>query len=162
MTRFPLLVLVLALVGACDLSMKQQPRAHPGMEARLWANGPPRGTVPDGAVAFEAPAPEAALAPPPVTLALIERGRDRYQIFCTPCHGAAGDGRGPVVLRGFPAAPDFHDPRIANASGRQLFAAVSNGYGVMYGFGDRVSARDRWAIVLYVRSLERLPLEPHR
>jgi mono/diheme cytochrome c family protein len=134
----------LASVGACD-DMEVQPK----QQRYTPLVGPAE--VPKDAVEFQAiPA-----RVPPVTLELIERGRDRYHVYCAPCHAELGDGRGMVVQRGFPAPPSFHDKALRTARPQQLYDAITDGYGVMYSFADRVDAHDRWAIVAYVRALER-------
>lgn len=92
--------------------------------------------------------------PRPLTLTLLERGRERYGIFCAPCHGKTGDGDGRVVQRGFPAPPSYHDPRLRAAPDGHFFDVISRGYGVMYPYADRVAPDDRWAIVAYIRALQ--------
>jgi mono/diheme cytochrome c family protein len=84
----------------------------------------------------------------------LQRGRQRYDIFCTPCHGASGDGNGYVVLRGFPRPPSYHIDRLRSADDEYLYEVVTRGHGVMYGYGDRIGEDDRWAIVGYVRALQ--------
>jgi len=106
--------------------------------------------VPRGALA----AARAAEAPPPVTAELLARGRERYDIFCAPCHGLTGQGEGRVVQRGFPQPPSYLSARLRQAPGRHVFDVITNGYGVMYPYADRVPVADRWAIVAYVRALQ--------
>jgi mono/diheme cytochrome c family protein len=84
----------------------------------------------------------------------VERGGERYTIFCQPCHGAQGDGEGEVVRRGFPAPPAFTSAAVRTATDDQLRNAIVHGVGVMYPFGDRVSVDDATAIVAYVRVLQ--------
>jgi mono/diheme cytochrome c family protein len=142
----PLALAGLALISAaaCD-DMESQPRQR----AYTPKVGP--ADVPRGTVEFQARVPEA----PPITLGLIERGQDRYRVYCAPCHSELGDGRGMIVQRGFPAPPSFRGAPVRDASPQQLYEAISNGFGVMYPFADRVSPGDRWAIVAYIRALER-------
>lgn len=92
--------------------------------------------------------------PHPATLALLERGQQRYTIYCQPCHGATGAGDGMVVQRGFPAPPSYHQRKLRNASDGHLYTVIRNGYGIMYPYGDRVAEDDRWAIVAYIRALQ--------
>ena len=92
---------------------------------------------------------------PPVTLALLERGQERYRIYCTPCHSEVGDGHGMIVQRGFPAPPSFHIERLRSAPPQYLYDVISSGRGVMYAFADRVAPQDRWAMVAYLRALQR-------
>ena len=91
---------------------------------------------------------------PPLTPALLERGRERYDIFCSPCHSVAGDGDGMIARRGFPHPPSFHTDRLRAASDTHLYAVISNGYGDMYSYATRVEPPDRLAIVAYIRVLQ--------
>ncbi len=96
-----------------------------------------------------------ATVPVPVTRELLERGRERYEIYCGMCHGADGAGNGLIVQRGFPPPPSYHIHRLRNAPPGYLFDVITNGYGVMYPYGYRVpDVRDRWAIVTYLRALQ--------
>jgi mono/diheme cytochrome c family protein len=92
---------------------------------------------------------------PPVTLALLNRGQERYRIYCAPCHSELGDGRGMIVERGFPPPPSFGLDRLRAASPQYLYDVITGGHGVMYGFGDRIAPKDRWAIAAYIRALQR-------
>jgi mono/diheme cytochrome c family protein len=85
---------------------------------------------------------------------LLLRGQERYDIYCLPCHSAVGDGDGPVVRRGFPAPPSYHQPRLIAAPDRHFYDVISHGYGVMFSYADRVAPADRWAIVAYIRALQ--------
>jgi mono/diheme cytochrome c family protein len=147
-----LLVVALAALGGCDLSMDRQPKYGTEAAASLWpdhmeARPPPAGVVEVGANA-------APSAPPPVTPELMARGAERFGIFCKPCHGATGEGDGAIVGRGFPSPPSYASGQVAGLSGQQIFDVITNGYGVMYPFGSRISPADRWAIVAYVRALQ--------
>jgi mono/diheme cytochrome c family protein len=155
MRILPLLSL-LSLVG-CDLSMTKQERHQAQGGATLWAGGPSASDgAPAGTVAQDQPARDAAInAPPPVTAALLARGEDRYRIFCTPCHAENGDGNGRVVQRGFPHPPAFD----ARDNPRRTVQAITNGYGLMYPFADRIDPADRWAVAAYVEALKRLRAE---
>jgi mono/diheme cytochrome c family protein len=99
-------------------------------------------------------APLAAVNPLPITLATLERGRERFDIYCSPCHSKAGDGDGMVVRRGFPAPPSYHIDRLRNAPDAHFFSVITNGYGAMYSYADRTTVDDRWAIVAYIRALQ--------
>jgi mono/diheme cytochrome c family protein len=92
---------------------------------------------------------------PPLTLALIERGQDRYRIYCAPCHSELGDGHGMIVQRGFPLPPSFQLDRLRKAPPQYFYDVMTQGYGVMYSFADRVEPNDRWAIAAYIRALQR-------
>jgi mono/diheme cytochrome c family protein len=86
--------------------------------------------------------------------ALLERGQQRFDIFCSPCHGANGDGNGIVVERGMPPPTSYHAERLRNEEDQHFFDVITNGYGAMYSYGARVPPRDRWAIVAYIRALQ--------
>lgn len=151
------------LLGGCDLSMARQARDTAQRAATLWPGGPPRQAAPAGTIAIDAPAREAALAnPPPLTQALLDRGQERYGIYCSMCHGARGDGDGVVVKRGFPAPPSYHQPRLVAAAPAYIVDTITHGHGVMYAYADRVAPADRWAIAAYVKALQRLPAEARR
>ena len=92
--------------------------------------------------------------PLPVTLALLERGQQRFDIYCAPCHGLSGHGDGMIVRRGFPAPPSYHTDRLRNAPDSHFYQVISHGYGVMYPYADRIDPHDRWAIVAYIRALQ--------
>lgn len=86
---------------------------------------------------------------------LLERGREQYTIFCAPCHGALGDGNGITKLYGMGATPTYHDDRIRQMSEGEIFNTITNGKNTMLAYGDRIVAADRWAVVAYVRALQR-------
>ena len=176
MTRTLALVLSLCALAGCERTMKNmyvQPKLGPDAASPLFPDGkgsrpPPTGSVAmaegdlaktsggrhgqDAVVADDAAA--AASAPPAVDLALLQRGQQRYDIYCAPCHSPLGDGDGLVARRGFPHPPTFHQARLRDAPDRHMFDVVTQGYGVMPAFADRTTPRDRWAIVAYVRALQ--------
>ena len=92
--------------------------------------------------------------PYPINMALLERGQERFEIYCAPCHGTLGDGDGYIVRRGFPAPPSYHIERLRSAPDRHFVDVMTYGYGLMYPYADRVSPSDRWAIVAYIRALQ--------
>jgi mono/diheme cytochrome c family protein len=92
--------------------------------------------------------------PLPVTMALLQRGRERFDIYCALCHGQSGNGDGMIVRRGFPAPPSYHTDRLRNAPDSHFYQVISDGYGVMYPYADRIDPHDRWAIVAYIRALQ--------
>lgn len=92
--------------------------------------------------------------PRPLTRALLERGRERFGIYCAPCHSPLGDGDGMVARRGFPHPPSYHTERLRRAPDRHFYDVITNGYGVMHSYADRVPPADRWAIVAYIRALQ--------
>jgi hypothetical protein len=92
--------------------------------------------------------------PMPVNQGLLERGQERYRIFCSPCHGIQGDGNGMVVLRGMKRPPTFHQDRLRQSPNGYVYDVVTNGFGQMYSYSAQIPPRDRWAIVSYVRALQ--------
>jgi mono/diheme cytochrome c family protein len=138
------------LLSACDLGMNKQSRYDTEASADLWADGAAARHAADDTIAQDDP----ASARPAVTPALLTRGRERYAIYCGPCHGESGRGDGIIVSRGFPAPPDLARPNLGQATGQHLYDVISDGYGIMYPFGDRVAPADRWAIVAYLRALQ--------
>ncbi len=85
---------------------------------------------------------------------LLERGEQRYRVFCIYCHGPVGGGNGMVVRRGYPAPPTYHDDRLRNAPVGHFFDVITNGWGKMNSYGSQVPVADRWAIVAYIRTLQ--------
>lgn len=154
MTRAALAILVVFGLAACK-DMSRQPRYDPYGKSALFADGKSLQAPPAGTMARDEPAWAAALRNrPPMTMALLRRGHERYDIFCAPCHDFAGDGNGTVPARGFPHPPNLHDPRLIQASSGYIVDVISRGHGVMYAYGDRVAPADRWAIAAYVRALQ--------
>ncbi len=96
----------------------------------------------------------AATFPHAVTRRMLERGRERFEIYCAVCHGRTGEGNGMIVQRGFPAPPSFHEKRLRDAPVGHFFDVITNGYGVMYSYASRVAPEDRWAIAAYIRALQ--------
>lgn len=92
--------------------------------------------------------------PVPVTRELVERGEERYNIYCIVCHGPVGAGDGMIVRRGFSPPPTYHDDRLRNAPVGHFFDVISNGWGKMNGYSASIPAADRWAIVAYIRALQ--------
>jgi mono/diheme cytochrome c family protein len=89
-----------------------------------------------------------------ITRADVARGQQRFDIYCSPCHGRLGDGQGMVVLRGLQPPPTYHDPRLMKAPLGHFFDVITNGYGAMFSYASRVSVDDRWRITAYIRALQ--------
>ena len=89
-----------------------------------------------------------------VTKDLIERGHERFDVFCSPCHGKLGNGLGMIVRRGFKQPPSFHTERLRKAPVGHFFDVETNGYGAMYSYSAQVPPHDRWAIISYIRALQ--------
>ncbi len=148
----PLLLLI--ALASCD-DMTHQPRYESYEKSGLFPDHKALQAPPEGTIAQDDPALAQALAiRPAMSVALIERGRDRFQIYCTPCHDASGFGRGTVPARGFPQPPSFHIDRLRRAPSRYFVEVITHGYGVMYSYADRVEPADRWAIAAYIRALQ--------
>jgi mono/diheme cytochrome c family protein len=161
MSRILLIILALALVGCWKDDMADESHLRP-MESQAAARPLINGTVPRGGRTVNDPiyavtasnAPEATKFPFAMTEKDIERGRQQFDVFCAVCHGATGAGDGMIVQRGFPKPPSFHLDRLKNAAHGHIYNVISNGYGAMYSYGDRIEQNDRWRIVAYVRALQ--------
>jgi mono/diheme cytochrome c family protein len=156
-TRILVVLLLGALVlGGCeDDSMRRQKKYGTYEPAALFPDDTAAQPLPAGVVAQGDLARAARIAtPPPADGRLLARGRARFDVFCSPCHGLSGRGDGMIVQRGFPAPPPYGEARLRAASGRYLFDVITNGYGVMYSYASRVEPEDRWAIVAYIRALQ--------
>jgi mono/diheme cytochrome c family protein len=150
-----LMMLPSLFVSGCDVSMTQQKKAEALSHSSFWHDGASARPLPAGTVSQGDLKKDTAVASPPtVSLALLERGHERYDIFCSPCHGLAGEGDGVIVARGFPAPASFALARLRAAPARQIFDAIPDGYGAMYPFGSRIPPQDRWSIVAYLRALQ--------
>jgi mono/diheme cytochrome c family protein len=161
-----LVALAAIALGGCRVDMHVQPRYQPYQATDFFADGRSErpmvpGTVPhgmlrtdelryrgtiNGAVANEFPFP--------ITAADLERGRERFNIYCTPCHDYTGSGHGVVPQRGFQQPPSYHSERLREAPVGHFFQVITNGYGAMYSYADRVSPDDRWRIAAYIRALQ--------
>ena len=138
-----LMAMTVALVGCDDMSIQPKQRHYSPEVAPV--------TMPTGTVEYRDKSAQA----PPLTMALLERGRERFRIYCTPCHSELGDGQGMIVQRGFPAPPSYHIDRLRTAPIQHFYEVMTQGYGAMYPFADRVSPQDRWAIAAYIRALQK-------
>jgi mono/diheme cytochrome c family protein len=151
-------------------SMENQPKLRPQSTSTFFADGradrtPPARTVArgmlraddhlyrgkDSAGAF-APGLPAGLT---VDVSFVQRGRHQYQIYCAPCHGAVGDGNGITKRYGMGATPSYHDQRIRTMPEGEIFNTITNGKNTMFPYGDKIAPEDRWAVVAYVRALQR-------
>jgi mono/diheme cytochrome c family protein len=149
--------LLLTLAGAAcgqNLTMSDQQKYDEYERAALFREGQVLQAPPAGTVAREAEDPDPLTQRPPMSLALVERGRERFGIFCSVCHGPLGDGTGTIVQRGMPQPPSFHEPRLVAAPDSHFVDVITHGHGAMYSYADRVPARDRWAITAYIRALQ--------
>jgi len=151
------------LFAGCSLKqdMAQQPKNRPlspsdfftdgRSERPILENTVARGSIADDELAI---AKESNAFPLPVNLELLERGENRYKIFCTPCHGAQGDGNGMVAMRGMKHPPSYHQDRLRQVPNGYLYDVITNGFGAMLGYSAQIAPRDRWAVVAYLRALQ--------
>ncbi len=162
-------VLCAAALCGCHLDMWQQRRYEPLEKGAFFGAGESasrtlvEGTVPyqmakldthyyQGRVNGELV--DALPAQVPLTAELVQRGHDRFGVYCTPCHGLTGHGDGMVVQRGFPQPTSYMDQRLLEAPLGYFVDVMSNGFGRMYGYASRVPIEDRWAIAVYVRTIQ--------
>jgi cytochrome c5 len=169
MKNKPSLFAIAALCGlvfaGCENTLRQdmanQPRQNPLSPSDFFADGRSerpaventvvRGSIQDDALLVPK---ESNAFPLPVTAELLERGQQRYGIFCTPCHGIQGDGMGMVAMRGMKHPPSYHQDRLRQVPNGYLYDVITNGFGAMYGYSAQIPPRDRWAIVAYLRALQ--------
>ncbi len=164
--RSALLLSAIALAAGCRGDMYDQVYVKPLAKSTFdpdqrSARRPPRGTVAQDEPAEPTPVSTGMQGgkpvvdiPVPVTPQLLARGRERFDIYCSPCHGRAGDGNGIVPQRGFQHPPSYHTDRLRLAPAGHFFDVITNGYGAMRSYADRVDTPDRWAIVAYIRALQ--------
>src|SRR5262245_37640631 len=112
--------------------------------AQQQTAGTPQSSFPDDVEEF----------PIAVTKEIVQRGRERYDIFCSACHGMTGNGDGMIVRRGFRRAASFNDDRLRQAPVGHFFDAITNGWGAMPAYAPQIPVQDRWAIVAYIRALQ--------
>jgi mono/diheme cytochrome c family protein len=160
-----MLVLMLFSLFGCN-DMDRQPKFQPLDPSSFFSDGrsartPPADTVARGDLRDDEllytgkhHGKDAEIFPFPVTADVLARGRERYDIFCAVCHGRVGDGQGMIVKRGFPAPPSYHTDRLRQPPVGHYFDVISNGYGRMYSYSDRIPVEDRWAIIAYIRALQ--------
>ncbi len=155
------------LFAACRQDMHNQPKAKPQSKSGFFLDGrtgrlPVEGTVARGQLREDdhlyrgkVDGVFVTTFPFPIDAAVMQRGRERYTIYCTPCHGQTGLGNGLVIQRGFkiPAA-SHHIERLRYAPNGYWFDVITNGFGVMFGYAAQIPVNDRWAIVAYVRALQ--------
>jgi len=92
--------------------------------------------------------------PMAITRQVLDRGHERFDIYCSPCHGATGDGHGMIVQRGMKLPPTYHQDRLRQAPPGYFYDVISNGFGAMYSYASRIKPADRWAIIAYIRALQ--------
>ena len=165
--KLPRLLLPLVLAAGCTQRMADQPRYDPLQRSDMFpdllsARPVPEGTIPrsqtDPDELFDTGMKAGQLAdefPSPVTMELLERGRQRYDIYCTPCHDYVGTGNGMAARRGFKRfPPSFHNERLRTSPAGHFFDVITNGFGAMQPYANQLTVPDRWAIVAYIRALQ--------
>lgn len=149
-------------------NMDSQPRYNPQAESAFFVDGatmrqPVPGTVARGELraddafyrGISAAGDTIRRNPLPVTMQVLQRGQERYDIFCAPCHGAVGDGKGIVVQRGYLPPPTFHSDLLRSYPDGHIYNVISNGIRNMPAYKHQIPVNDRWAIVAYFRALQR-------
>jgi len=165
-------LLGLALTGClltsagCRQNMHNQPKIEPyetntffddGQGARpIPANTVARGDLREGSAytGLDSANKPVAEMPFPATRDVLVRGQERFNVFCSPCHGRMGDGRGMIVRRGYKQPTSFHDPRLRASQVGYFFSVMTEGFGVMPSYAPQIPVRDRWAIAAYIRALQ--------
>lgn len=158
--------LAMLVAAGCRLDMHIQPKYLPEKPTAFFSDGRSErpevpGTVARGHVHIDKLMYEgtingktANVFPFPITDKDLQRGQQRYNIYCSPCHGYDGSGRGIIVLRGFQQPPSYHTDRLRKAPVGHFFDVITNGFGNMYSYASRVSPDDRWRIAAYIRVLQ--------
>lgn len=163
-------IVVLGAIGmvlaGCRLDMHIQPKYLPYDPTNFFGDGrserpPVPGTVARGQLRLDellftgkVNGMVANEFPFLITRADLERGRERFNIYCTPCHDYTGSGNGMIVQRGFPHPPSYHIDRLRNAPVGHFYDVITNGFGSMYSYAARVEPTDRWRIAAYIRALQ--------
>jgi mono/diheme cytochrome c family protein len=160
------LALLLPLAAGCRQGMFDQAKYEPYEKSALFPEQSSARQIPEGTVARGRLMEDRVLAtgveeggefaalPVPVTRELLARGRERYDVFCAPCHDRVGGGDGMIVRRGFVRPPSYHTARLRDAPDGYLFDVMSRGFGQMPSYASQVPPEDRWAIVAYIRALQ--------
>ncbi len=155
---------LLALLAGCREDMQNQPRLKPMRSSTFLGEQRERAPVMNtiardegGTSYFTTGRDGQALGnriPMPVTRELLETGRERYNIYCAPCHARSGDGNGMIVQRGYRRPPSYHIDRLRQAPLGHFFDVITNGFGAMPDYSSQIPVSDRWAIAAYIRVLQ--------
>ena len=163
---FAIFALCVLLLAACRLDMHIQPRLNPLAKSDFYtdqrsARPPVEGTVARGDLRGDTYFYTGKFGntpgdymPFPVTEDVMTRGRERFNIYCSPCHSRVGDGNGMIPQRGFRRPPSYHIDRLRQAPLGYFFDVMTNGFGAMPDYASQISPRDRWCIVAYIRALQ--------
>jgi mono/diheme cytochrome c family protein len=161
-------VLIVAVMGgsACRQDMHDQPKYVPLRESTFFADARSarplvagtvaRGQLHEDALLYtgKSNGADATMFPFRIDDRVMARGQERFDIYCSPCHGRIGFGDGMIVRRGYRRPPSYHDDRLRNVPIGHLFDVISSGFGAMPDYAAQINADDRWAIVAYVRALQ--------
>jgi mono/diheme cytochrome c family protein len=159
-------VLACLVLAGCRQDMHDAPSYDPLQASAFFPNGqasrmPVANTVARGQLRDDEHLNTGRVAgqlvaefPMPVTAEVMARGRDRFAVFCTPCHGATAEGDGMVVQRGFRRPPSFHEERLRTEPVGYFFDVMTNGFGAMQDYASQLPVSDRWAIAAYIRALQ--------
>jgi mono/diheme cytochrome c family protein len=155
-----LIAAVAVSVGACRQDMHDQPR-YETYEEGAAGRVPVEGTVARGSLAvpvvpttMTGTAATANAFPFAITAEILARGQDRFNINCAPCHSKIGDGNGMIVQRGFKRPPSYHEERLRNSPASYFYDVMTNGFGAMASYSDKLSPEDRWKVAAYIRVLQ--------
>jgi mono/diheme cytochrome c family protein len=161
------MVLAMAATTACRQDMHDQPKYIPLRPSSFFGDGRSARPFPEGSVArghleddvlfYTGKGPDGKPAdtfPFPVTKEVIERGQQRFNVYCSPCHDRTGYGLGMVVRRGYRHPPSYHTEQIRALANGFIFDVITNGFGAMPDYSAQIEPRDRWAVVAYVRALQ--------
>jgi mono/diheme cytochrome c family protein len=167
--KITILLAAFLLLCSCRQDMQMQPRYGPLAPSAFFGDHRSARPLVEGTVARgqlrtnrgfytgkTGPGDDQTVAefPFPVTREVLQRGQDRFDIFCSPCHGRAGDGQGMIVQRGYLAPPSYHTDRLRQAPVGHFVDVITNGYGAMHSYASRVIPEDRWKITAYIRALQ--------
>ena len=164
--RVVLALVSLLVVAGCRQDMHDGPRYEAFEASSTFADGRASRTAPTGTVARGWLRDDDALYtgkihglpddefPFPIGQSELARGQQRFNIYCTPCHGRLGDGQGMVVQRGLRQAASYHQDRLREEKVGYFYDVITNGFGAMQGYAEQIPVRDRWLIVAYVRTLQ--------
>lgn len=148
-------MVLIALSGCEQPHMADQRRVNTYQPTTAFSDGRAARPIPQGTVARDAVDPTVPDDNPlPIDRATLDHGRQRFEVFCAPCHGHNGHGRGIIVQRGFPSPPSYHTQRLRDADDAHFYRVIRDGHGAMYSYGSRVSRSERWAIIAYIRGLQ--------
>jgi mono/diheme cytochrome c family protein len=160
------LALALVTLAGCRQDMHNQPKYKPLRESDFYADRRSARPLVEGTVARgdlqqdsyyytgKVNGQPGNELPMPVTKELLDRGEERYNVFCSPCHSRVGDGNGMIVQRGFKQPPSYHSDRLRRAPIGHFYDVITNGFGAMSEYKSQVPVADRWAIAAYIRALQ--------